>query len=139
MITAVTAAADPLSPAFGELINIDGIGEVVARSLIEFFSEERNLDEVRKLLENVTPLELEGIEANSEIGGKTVVFTGKLELMSRSEAKAQAERLGAKVAGSVSAKTDFVIAGPGAGSKLKKAEELGVKVLSEADWQTLVE
>ena len=78
------------------------------------------------------------VSATSEVAGKTVVFTGSLERMTRSEAKAMAERLGAKVAGSVSAKTDLVVAGPGAGSKLKDAERLGVRVVSEDDWLDLV-
>ena len=129
---------EALSEAFLELEAIDGIGAVMAESLVDFFQGEENLKQVRALLDEVTvePLEFETVA--SDVSGKTIVFTGKLELMSRSEAKAQAERLGAKVVGSVSKKTDMVVAGPGAGSKLKKAEELGVEVLSEQDWVALV-
>ena len=93
---------------------------------------------VEELLKEVKPEPLEAVDHASPISGKIVVFTGTLERMTRSEAKASAERLGAKVAGSVSKKTDYVVAGPGAGSKLKKAEELGVKVLSEDEWLKLI-
>jgi len=123
----------------GHAINIDGIGAVVARAIAEFFAEENNTDVIARLLKEVTPEDdQQRIDTSSPVAGKTVVFTGKLETMSRDEAKAQAERLGAKAAGSVSAKTDLLVAGPGAGSKLKKAEELGIEVIDEAGWAQIV-
>jgi len=94
---------------------------------------------VDELLKEVSPQPLEAVDLASPISGKTVVFTGTLERMTRPEAKAKAERLGAKVAGSVSKNTDYVVAGPGAGSKLKNAEALGVKVLTEEEWLNLIE
>lgn len=127
------------SDALRELINIDQIGPGVAKDLIEFMAEDHNravLDDLQSILT------IEDVEApqvvDSPVNGKTVVFTGKLELFSRNEAKVKAESLGAKVAGSVSAKTDYLVAGPGAGSKLKKAEELGVTVLDEQGWLDLI-
>ncbi|MFD1328567.1 NAD-dependent DNA ligase LigA [Mycoplana ramosa] len=129
-------AAVPLSgEAWNELNDIDGIGEVVARSIVEFFKEPRNLDVIERLLREVTP-EAADVPAASDspVAGKTVVFTGSLEKMTRDEAKAMAERLGAKVSGSVSKKTDLVVAGPGAGSKLDKAREFGVEVIDEDQW-----
>jgi DNA ligase (NAD+) len=129
---ATTAATDPDTRA--ELKNIEGLGAVAADALIDFFAEPHNRAVVDALLHEVTPQELEAVVATSPVSGKTVVFTGSLERLTRDEAKAQAERLGAKVAGSVSKNTDIVVAGPGAGSKLKKAAELGVEVLSEDDW-----
>lgn len=137
-LQAMISAGDEESAAFEELQNIDGIGGVVAKSLTHYFAEKRNLEQVYALLEVVTAEPVEFEEVASSVTGQTIVFTGKLELMSRAEAKAQAERLGAKVAGSVSAKTNILVAGPGAGSKLKKAEELGVKVLTEQEWVDLV-
>ena len=123
--------------AFAALDNIEGIGPTVAASIADFFAERHNVEVVEALLKEVRPEPLEAIDHASPISGKTVVFTGTLERMTRSEAKAKAERLGAKVAGSVSKNTDYVVAGPGAGSKLKNAEALGVKVLSEEDWLKL--
>lgn len=136
--TAMAAAQNIESEAYQELGNIDGIGKVVADALIEFFGEPHNVEVVDRLLAYVTPTPLERVATDSPIAGKTVVFTGTLERLTRSEAKAQAERLGAKVAGSVSAKTDYVVAGAEAGSKLKKAVELGVQVLSEDEWIALI-
>jgi len=129
-------AAAPLSgEAWSELNSIDGIGEVVARAIVEFYKEPRNLDVLGRLLEEVVPEAAEAVVATSSpVAGKTVVFTGSLEKMTRDEAKAMAERLGAKVAGSVSKKTDLVVAGPGAGSKLDKAREFDVEVIDEDGW-----
>ncbi|UDQ90650.1 NAD-dependent DNA ligase LigA [Xanthobacter autotrophicus] len=124
--------------AWQEMLAIDGVGDVVAEAVIEFFHEPRNREVVAALLAEVTPTPMERVAAESPVAGKTVVFTGSLEKMTRDEAKAMAERLGAKVAGSVSAKTDLVVAGPGAGSKLEKAQALGVKVITEDEWFELV-
>ena len=131
---AAKAAADPASEARADLEAIDGLGGVAAEALADFFAEAGNDEIVGELLEHVTPVELPAVASSSPVAGKTVVFTGTLEKMTRDEAKAQAERLGAIVSGSVSAKTDIVVAGPGAGSKLKKAAELRLEVLSEDDW-----
>ncbi|TXN50996.1 NAD-dependent DNA ligase LigA, partial [Methylobacterium sp. WL18] len=114
------------------------IGPVATDALILFFSEPHNADAVNALLEQVTVEPMERPAAASAFAGQTVVFTGTLEKMTRNEAKAVAERLGAKVSGSVSAKTDLVVAGPGAGSKLKDAEKHGVRVVSEDDWLGMV-
>ena len=103
-----------------------------------YFGEEHNRRIVERLTQQVRILDAERPARHSAVAGKTVVFTGALEKMTREEAKARAERLGAKTAGSVSSKTDYVVAGPGAGSKLAKAKELGVAVLSEDDWLKLV-
>lgn len=135
---AMAGAQDHESEAYADLNNIDGIGRVVADAVVEFFGEPHNVEIVDKLLEHVKPQPLEAVAAHSPVAGKTVVFTGTLERVTRSEAKAQAERLGAKVAGSVSKKTDYVVAGAEAGSKLKKATELGVSVLTEDEWIALI-
>jgi len=121
-----------------ELSGVQGVGPVVAEALVDFFHEEHNRAVLDDLLSEVTPAPYVSAARQTEWSGKTIVFTGSLETMSRDEAKAQAERLGARAAGSVSAKTDLVVAGPGAGSKLKKAEELGVRVVSEAEWAMIV-
>ncbi|HYF55892.1 MAG TPA: NAD-dependent DNA ligase LigA [Salinarimonas sp.] len=132
------AAADRESEAYADLTNIGGIGGVVADALVEFFKEAHNREMLDALLAQVAPEPLESAAAaDSPVAGKTVVFTGSLEKMTRDEAKAQAERLGAKVAGSVSKKTDLVVAGPGAGSKLDKARELGIQVMDEDAWLAL--
>jgi DNA ligase (NAD+) len=129
------AAADPKSV----FPSVDGIGGTVIEALVDFFGNERNDDVLDALLSQVHPKPyIVAVSADSAVAGKTIVFTGSLERMSRSEAKAMAERLGAKVAGSVSAKTDILVAGPGAGSKLKNAEALGVEVISEDEWFTRV-
>src|SRR5262245_42886854 len=125
--------------AFAELDSIEGIGPTVAAAIADFFAEPHNVSVVTDLLKGVSPGPLEAVDRASPVSGKTVVFTGTLEKMTRSEAKASAERLGAKVAGSVSKKTDYVVAGPGAGSKLKEATALGVAVLSEEEWLKLIE
>ena len=114
------------------------VGPVATDSLIQFLSEAHNRDAVLALLEQVETTPLEAAASAAAFSGKTVVFTGTLEKMTRSEAKATAERLGAKVSGSVSAKTDLVVAGPGAGSKLKDAERHGVRVVSEDDWLAML-
>ncbi len=125
--------------ARAELKSIDGIGPKVAESLVNFFREPQNRKIVDALLEQVTVLpEEERAATGSPIAGKTIVFTGTLESMTREEAKARAERLGAKVASSVSSRTDFVVAGPGAGSKRKKAQELGVRIIDEQAWLALL-
>ncbi|MEQ1523468.1 MAG: NAD-dependent DNA ligase LigA [Aestuariivirga sp.] len=128
------AAALPGSEAWNELNAIDGIGAVVAEAITQFFGEGHNIEVVNELLKHVTPMPLAAVAASSPVSGKTVVFTGALEMMTREEAKSMAERLGAKVAGSVSKKTDLLVAGPGAGSKLKEAEKHGVEVIDEAEW-----
>ncbi len=124
--------------AAASLTSIDGIGSAVVEALGDFFHEEHNREVWDDLLSEVSPPRYEVESVDSPVAGKTVVFTGKLETMSRDEAKAQAERLGAKASGSVSAKTDLLVAGPGAGSKLKKAEELGIEVIDEAGWAEIV-
>jgi DNA ligase (NAD+) len=122
-----------------EMDNLDQIGDTVIDSLATYFGEEHNQQIVERLTAELDDiLEAEKPASDSKIAGKTVVFTGSLEKITREEAKAMAERLGAKVAGSVSKKTDYVVAGPGAGSKLAKAKEAGVAVLSEDDWFELV-
>jgi DNA ligase (NAD+) len=121
-----------------EMDNLDQIGDTVIDSVAAYFGEEHNRGIVERLTGQVTILEAEKLAADSVVAGKTVVFTGSLEKMTRDEAKAMAERLGAKVAGSVSQKTDYVVAGPGAGSKLGKAKDLGVAVLTEDEWFDLV-
>jgi len=117
-----------------EMIDIDGIGAIVAKAAVEFFQEPKNDPPLDALLAEVTPAPMEARAESSPVSGLTVVFTGALERMTRDEAKAMAERLGAKVSGSVSKKTDLVVAGPGAGSKLDKAKELGIETLTEDEW-----
>ena len=134
------AAADPESEARAELLSIDGVGEVLAEALTDFFAEKHNREVVEGLKKaGVKAVPLEAQQTDSPIAGKTVVFTGSLERMTRSEAKARAEQMGAKVAGSVSAKTDLVVAGPGAGSKVTKARELGIEVIDEDQWMEMAE
>jgi DNA ligase (NAD+) len=124
--------------AVADLTSIDGIGGTVAQALGDFFHEPHNCEVWDDLLREVSPPNYVSNVRASEWTGKTIVFTGKLETMSRDEAKAQAEALGAKAAGSVSAKTDLVVAGPGAGSKLKQASALGIRVIDEAQWAEIV-
>ena len=121
-----------------EMDNLDQIGDTVIDSLAAYFGEAHNRGIVERLTGEVKILDAEKPAANSAVAGKTVVFTGSLEKMTRDEAKAMAERLGAKTAGSVSKKTDYVVAGPGAGSKLGKAKEFGVTVLTEDEWFDLI-
>jgi len=138
-VEAMTAARIHGSEAYADLTNIDGIGPGVAADILAFFAEPHNRSELERLQELLDVQEFEAPdESSSPVAGKTVVFTGTLETVGRSEAKAKAESLGAKVAGTVSKKTDIVIAGPGAGSKLRKAEELGLQVLSEQEWLDLI-
>jgi DNA ligase (NAD+) len=113
---------------------IEGVGPVVAESIEDFFAEPHNEAVIDALLQEVRIEPMEAIAAGHPLAGKTIVFTGSLERMTRDEAKAMAERLGAKVSGSISAKTDLVVAGPGAGSKLTKARELGVETIDEEEW-----
>ncbi|HKK86283.1 MAG TPA: NAD-dependent DNA ligase LigA [Roseovarius sp.] len=138
-IAAMDGAAGMESPEWERLLGIDGVGEVLAQSLVTAFAQEHERASIDRL---VAHLEIEEAERpdtdGSPVVGKTVVFTGTLEKMTRAEAKARAESLGAKVSGSVSAKTDLVVAGPGAGSKAKKAEELGVEMIDEDGWLELV-
>jgi len=121
-----------------ELSSVQGVGPVVAEALVDFFHEAHNREALGDLLSEISPAPFVSDAKQTEWSGKTIVFTGSLETMSRDEAKAQAERLGARAAGSVSAKTDLIVAGPGAGSKLKKAEELGIRVVNEAEWAQIV-
>ncbi|MEO6151961.1 MAG: NAD-dependent DNA ligase LigA [Croceibacterium sp.] len=124
--------------AQSELTGIEGVGPVVVEALGDFFHEPHNASVWDDLLSEVSPPDYVVETRASPVSGKTVVFTGKLETMSRDEAKAQAERLGARAAGTVSAASDLVVAGPGAGSKLKKAAELGIEVIDEAAWASIV-
>lgn len=136
---AMQAAHDPASEAWQELQDIDGVGQIVAKALVEFFAEVHNREALDALIDQITPQKVVVADtSDSPVAGKTLVFTGSLERMSRDEAKAKAESLGAKVSGSVSKKTDLVIAGPKAGSKLTKAQSLGIEVISEDDWFDLV-
>ncbi|MGE5536329.1 MAG: NAD-dependent DNA ligase LigA [Acidobacteriota bacterium] len=124
--------------AAAEMDALDQIGDTVIDAVRAYFKESHNRGIVERLTKQVKILDAEKPKANSAIAGKTVVFTGSLEKMTREEAKAQAERLGAKASGSVSKKTDYVVAGPGAGSKLSDAQKLGVKILSEDEWLKLI-
>ena len=131
-------AATPDSEAWQTLNNIDGVGAVMATSLTSVFQSPPQFAPIADLLTHLTVEDAAPAHtADSPIAGKTVVFTGSLEKMTRAEAKARAEAMGAKVAGSVSAKTDLVIAGPGAGSKAKKAADLGIKTIDEDGWIAL--
>ncbi|GLK76022.1 DNA ligase [Methylopila jiangsuensis] len=125
---------DKGNEAWREMTDIDGVGAVVAQAAVDFFQEPKNDPALDALLKELTPEPMEAAATNTLVAGLTVVFTGTLERMTRDEAKAMAERLGAKVAGSVSKKTDLVVAGPGAGSKLAKARELGIETLTEDEW-----
>ena len=124
--------------SFLDIAGVDQVGPVAARRGAAFFGEDHNLQLVDKLLAELTVIPAERPKTDTAVAGKTVVFTGALEKMTRDEAKAQAEALGAKVSGSVSKKTDLVVAGPGAGSKLKAATDLGIQVMTEDEWLALV-
>jgi DNA ligase (NAD+) len=131
--------SDKGNDAWRELTDVEGIGTIVAEAIVDFYQEPHNTEVLSALLAEVTPLdEVHEVVSGSPVAGKTIVFTGSLVRMSRDEAKTMAERYGAKAAGSVSKKTDLVVAGPGAGSKLAKAAELGIKVIDEDAWFTLV-
>ncbi|WP_170557389.1 NAD-dependent DNA ligase LigA [Ruegeria atlantica] len=136
---AVTAAAEFEGPEWDELLSIDGVGDVMARALVSAFAQDAERASIDAL---VTQLDVQDAKrpdtSGSPVAGKTVVFTGTLEKMTRAEAKARAEALGAKVSGSVSKKTDLLVAGPGAGSKAKKAAELGIETLDEDEWLHLI-
>ena len=140
LFSAGDAAAElpGVADARAELLSIEGVGPVVIEALGDFFHEPHNVAVWEDLLSEVSPPPYVVETKASEVAGMTVVFTGKLETMSRDEAKAQAEALGARAAGSVSAKTDLVVAGPGAGSKLKQAAALGIEVIDEAAWAAIV-
>jgi DNA ligase (NAD+) len=136
---AMQRAAKGDKDALAELDNIEGIGPSMAQDLIGFFAEQHNLDALDDLADQVTVEEFtQPTTTNSPVAGKTVVFTGTLETLGRNEAKARAEALGAKVASSVSSKTDFVIVGADAGSKATKARELGITTLTEDEWRRLI-
>lgn len=138
-LKAMDDAATKENEAFDELLSIDGIGDIVARTIVDFFTEDRNREMLAALMDEVVVSPVEIVDTGgSPVVGKTVVFTGTLEKMTRAEAKSKAEELGAKVSGSVSKKTDIVVAGPGAGSKLKKAEELDVEVMTEDAWLEMI-
>lgn len=137
--TAVTEAADFSGPAWEDLIGIDGVGEVLAQSLVSTMNQPAERESIDRLVAHLDVQEAAKPQTDgSPVAGKTVVFTGTLERMTRAEAKARAEALGAKVSGSVSKKTDILIAGPGAGSKEKKAQELGIEILDEDAWLDLI-
>ncbi len=134
LIATLDEAKDPEGEAYKSLIDIDGIGATAALFLIDFFTQDQSRAIVDDLLTQVKVNPMEAARSDTKVAGKTLVFTGSLQEMSRNEAKARAEALGAKVSGSISKKTDLVIAGPGAGSKLTKAQDLGVEVIDEAAW-----
>ncbi|WP_171121396.1 MULTISPECIES: NAD-dependent DNA ligase LigA [unclassified Ruegeria] len=136
---AITAAADFVGPEWEDLLAIDGIGEIMARALVSAFAQNAERSSIDALVAQLDVQKATRPDTSgSPVAGKTVVFTGTLEKMTRAEAKARAESLGAKVSGSVSKKTDLLVAGPGAGSKAKKAAELGIQTLDEDGWLTLI-
>lgn len=136
----MVSAGDATGPAWDELLSIDGVGSVMATSLVTSLAQSAERASIDRL---VAQLDIQPAERpktdGSPVAGKTIVFTGTLEKMTRAEAKSRAESLGAKVSGSVSAKTDLVVAGPGAGSKAKKAAELGIETLDEDGWLDLID
>ena len=133
VVPKAAAAATP-GDDYLELGRVDGIGPVAADHLVDFFAETHNTDALKRLLAEVQIQDQPRAATSSAVAGLTIVFTGTLEKMTRDEAKARAIALGAKVSGSVSKKTDLVVAGPGAGSKLAEAEKHGVKVIDEDAW-----
>ncbi|AXI48889.1 DNA ligase (NAD(+)) LigA [Sulfitobacter sp. SK012] len=137
---AMEEARDLEGPTWEDLVGIDGMGAVMAGSLVGAFAQEAEHASIKRLVAELDVQPAIRADTNgSPVAGKTVVFTGTLEKMTRAEAKARAERLGAKVSGSVSAKTDILVAGPGAGSKAKKAAELGIETLDEDGWLSLID
>ena len=139
-VVAMDDAQDSASQAYQELLSIDGVGDVMARSLIAAFSDGHERQGINRLVSHLSIQDAAKPKTDgSPVAGKIVVFTGTLERMTRSEAKARAESLGAKVAGSVSAKTDLLVAGPGAGSKAKKAAELGIETIDEDAWLAMID
>ncbi|MCK5041901.1 MAG: NAD-dependent DNA ligase LigA, partial [Sphingomonadales bacterium] len=139
LITAIDAAQNVDTEAYANLLAIDGFGEKVAKNLLSFFAEAATREMVDNLIASLDRVEDFIAPKNDHaIAGKIIVFTGSMEKMTRSEAKARAESMGAKVSGSVSAKTDIVVAGPGSGSKGKKAKELGLNVIDEDGWLALI-
>lgn len=136
---AIEQASDQQSPAWLDLLSIDGVGEVMAGSLVLAFTQEKEKNSIDQLIAELTIQHAERPDTtDSPVAGKIVVFTGTLEKMTRAEAKAKAESLGAKVSGSVSGKTDLLVAGPGAGSKAKKAGDLGIETIDEDGWLELI-
>ncbi|OAN97807.1 NAD-dependent DNA ligase LigA [Sulfitobacter geojensis] len=136
---AMDKAASQEGPVWEDLIGVDGVGSVMAGSLVSTFAQTRERESINRLIAQLDVQPVKRADTSgSPVTGKTVVFTGTLEKMTRAEAKARAERLGAKVSGSVSAKTDILIAGPGAGSKAKKAAELGIQTMDEDTWLRLI-
>ncbi|WP_421787531.1 NAD-dependent DNA ligase LigA [Hyphobacterium sp.] len=133
---AMAASAD--GEARDGLLAIDGVGETAADAIGRYFAEPHNLELLQRLEDQITIEDAEAVSSDSPVAGKTIVFTGSLERMTRDEAKARAQSLGAKVSGSVSGKTDILVAGPGAGSKLKKAADLGIQTLTEDEWFDLI-
>ncbi|WP_170760575.1 NAD-dependent DNA ligase LigA [Ruegeria lacuscaerulensis] len=137
--SAVTSAATFEGPEWEDLLGVDGVGEVMARALVSAFAQDAERASIDALVAQLDVQEAKRPDTSgSPVAGKTVVFTGTLEKMTRAEAKARAEALGAKVSGSVSKKTDILVAGPGAGSKAKKAAELGIETLDEDGWLQLI-
>ena len=135
---AMTAATVDTGPEWDDLISIDGVGGVMATSVVTAFHQDAERASIDRLVAELDVQDAKVMVSDSPVAGKTVVFTGTLERMTRAEAKARAEALGAKVSGSVSAKTDILVAGPGAGSKAKKAADLGVQTMDEDDWLALI-
>ena len=138
--TALATAEIGQGPVWDDLLAVDGVGAVMATSLIATFQNPSERASIDKLVEQLNVQDaIVAAALDSPVAGKTVVFTGTLEKMSRAEAKARAESLGAKVSGSVSAKTDILIAGPGAGSKATKAESLGILTIDEDGWLAMID
>lgn len=130
--------AEPGTPEWQELTAIDGVGDILATSLAQAFANPAERAAIDALITHLTVEPVAAATLDSPVAGKTIVFTGTLEKMTRAEAKARAEAMGAKVAGSVSAKTDLLIAGPGAGSKAKEAAKLGIRTIDEDEWLALI-